>query len=136
MGPLVTGRPAITPASEHADRVPDVFTPPPGNPRFPLFDGLRAVAAISVLLTHAAFLSGYTTFGGLGRWTANFNVGVTIFFVISGFLLYRPYIAAHMAGRTRPSDPALLSPAPAADRAGLLGGADRPVDLPGRLRDV
>ena len=82
--------------------VPAVFTPPPGNPRFPLFDGLRAMAALGVLLYHSASLSGYTQFGRLGAWTANLNVGVTIFFVISGFLLYRPYVHAQLGGSEAP----------------------------------
>ncbi len=38
-------------------------------------------------------------------------MGVTVFFVISGFLLYRPFVAADMAGRGRTADTSLL-PAP------------------------
>ena len=50
--------------------------------------------------------------GGLyeeaGRWrkiftTARLNAGVAVFFVISGFLLYRPFVAARLEGRERPS---------------------------------
>ena len=33
------------------------LVPPPGNPRFRLFDGLRAVAALSILVYHAGTLS-------------------------------------------------------------------------------
>jgi len=73
-------------------------------PRFPHLDGVRALAATSVLVSHA---SGLTTFAQsnatLGPITARFNVGVTIFFVLSGFLLYRPYIAARLADRDAPS---------------------------------
>jgi peptidoglycan/LPS O-acetylase OafA/YrhL len=86
-----------------AHDVPDVVAPPPGNPRFPLFDSLRAVAALSVVATHT---SGLTTFNFsnnvLGPFTARLNVGVTIFFVISGFLLYRPFVAARLEGRPAP----------------------------------
>jgi peptidoglycan/LPS O-acetylase OafA/YrhL len=35
----------------------------------------------------------------LGRYFARLDVGVTIFFVISGFLLYRPYVVSHLGGR-------------------------------------
>lgn len=60
--------------------------------RFSGFDGLRAFAALSVLVTHTA---GLTTFNStndvLGSITARLNVGVAVFFVISGFLLYRPF---------------------------------------------
>jgi peptidoglycan/LPS O-acetylase OafA/YrhL len=86
-----------------AQDVPDVVAPPPGNPRFPLFDSLRAVAALSVVVTHTA---GITTFNRsndiLGPFTARLNVGVTIFFVISGFLIYRPFVSARMDGRAAP----------------------------------
>lgn len=54
----------------------------------------RALAALAVMLTHAGFLSGAT-----GRWIlpgflARMDIGVAIFFVLSGFLLYRPYAIA------------------------------------------
>ena len=39
-------------------QAPDVVAPPPGNPRFPLFDSLRALAAISILLVHTAIFTG------------------------------------------------------------------------------
>jgi peptidoglycan/LPS O-acetylase OafA/YrhL len=61
--------------------------------RYPLVDGLRAVAAIGVLLTHSAISSGLITAGGTGsRYAQRLEVGVTIFFVISGFVLYRPFL--------------------------------------------
>lgn len=83
--------------------VPPVVQPPPGNPRFPLFDGLRAMAAISILAAHAALLSGYISFGSFGAWAANLSAGVAVFFVVSGFLLYRPFVAADMQGTQRPT---------------------------------
>ena len=73
------------------------LTPPPGNPRFPLFDGLRAIAALSVLVFHAAFYS--RAMEGDRRFSpylAHLNVGVAVFFLISGFLLYRPLVAARI----------------------------------------
>src|SRR5690242_16454345 len=61
--------------------------------RYPLVDGLRAVAAIGVLLTHSAISSGLVTTGATGfRYAQRLEVGVTIFFVISGFVLYRPFL--------------------------------------------
>ncbi len=80
-----------------ADRVEPVVAPPPGNPRFPHVDGLRAIAALSVLAYHTAYSSGAT-----GAWYGSFagrlEIGVALFFAISGFLLYRPFFAAHHAG--------------------------------------
>ena len=70
--------------------------------RFPLFDGLRAIAALSVLVYH---VSG----GGFNRLPsplrealAHGDVGVAIFFVISGFLLYRPFVRARLRGDPMP----------------------------------
>ncbi|MDX6728858.1 MAG: hypothetical protein QOK49_3663 [Baekduia sp.] len=77
-------------------------TPPPGNPRFPAIDGLRAVAACAVLVTHTAFISGFNGHGFLGQITARLDSGVALFFVISGFLLYRPFVAARFKGRRGP----------------------------------
>ncbi len=65
--------------------------------RYPLVDGLRAVAAIGVLLTHSAISSGLVTTAATGfRYAQRLEVGVTIFFVISGFVLYRPFLLARV----------------------------------------
>ncbi len=83
------------------DQVPAVFEPPPGNPRFPLFDGLRAVAALGVLLGHCASASGAASTTFFGHVVGDLQLGVTVFFVISGFLLYRPFVASDMSGTER-----------------------------------
>jgi peptidoglycan/LPS O-acetylase OafA/YrhL len=77
---------------------------PPGNPRFPLFDGLRGIAVLGILAFHTAEYSGRIGLGPLGR-AAEVAGGEAViwFFVISGFLLYRPYAAARADGRERPS---------------------------------
>ncbi len=54
----------------------------------PALDGLRAVAAGAVLLTHVAFRTGQTQAGAGGAVLARLDVGVAVFFVLSGFLLY------------------------------------------------
>jgi peptidoglycan/LPS O-acetylase OafA/YrhL len=77
---------------------PDAVAPPPGNPRFPLFDGLRAIAAGAILVTHVAGLTTFNTGNALGAYTARLNMGVAFFFVISGFLLYRPFLVARRRG--------------------------------------
>jgi peptidoglycan/LPS O-acetylase OafA/YrhL len=85
---------------DHA--VEPAVAPPPGNPRFAPVDGLRAVAASAVVITHTAFLSGINGHGFVGQITARLDVGVALFFVISGFLLYRPFAAARLQGRRGP----------------------------------
>ncbi len=74
----------------------------PGRPFFPEFEGLRAVAALLVVMVHTSFASGFTLRSPLGTYTARGDSGVSVFFLISGFLLYRPFVAAHFAGRPGP----------------------------------
>jgi len=67
---------------------------PAGNPRYPLFDGLRALAALLVFANHC---NQARPIGGvIGKLTAHANAGVAIFFLISGFLLYRPFVSARL----------------------------------------
>ena len=67
------------------------------------FDGLRAIAAVSVVLVHTAFDSGFTFTSSLGAYTSRLEIGVSIFFLISGFLLYRPFAVSHLSGRSAPN---------------------------------
>ena len=71
--------------------------------RFPLMDSLRAIAALSIVGYHVAphagaFKSEFTT-----ALSAQLSSGVALFFLISGCLLYRPFVAAHSAGDAFPS---------------------------------
>jgi peptidoglycan/LPS O-acetylase OafA/YrhL len=89
--------------STPAGHVPDVVGPPPRHPRFPLVDGLRAIAVLAVVGVHAGEFGGAWGPSLGGRLLAHLNVGVTIFFVISGLLLYRPFIAHRGGGATAPA---------------------------------
>lgn len=72
--------------------------------RFPLFDSLRAIAALAVLATHAAVFAGVETgHSAVGAYAARLEVGVAVFFVISGFLLYRPFVRARSRGERSPA---------------------------------
>jgi peptidoglycan/LPS O-acetylase OafA/YrhL len=77
---------------------PPVVAPPPGHPRFPLLDSMRAIAVLCVLLTHTSFLSGSNEREWFGDFTARLDLGVTIFFLISGFLIYRPFVNSRLNG--------------------------------------
>ena len=83
-------------------RSPLAMTPPAGNPRFPLFDSMRAIATLCVFAGHT--ITGTYTLAGqpsLFALSADLSYeGVAIFFLISGFLLYRPFLSARLAGRT------------------------------------
>jgi peptidoglycan/LPS O-acetylase OafA/YrhL len=74
------------------------------SPVFPVLDTLRAVGALCVVTTHVAFQSGdYVRHGIIGSLLSRLDVGVAIFFVLSGFLLSRPYLARAETGRPHPS---------------------------------
>jgi peptidoglycan/LPS O-acetylase OafA/YrhL/4-amino-4-deoxy-L-arabinose transferase-like glycosyltransferase len=84
----------------------DTASDPPGglgssSGRFAGFDGLRALAALGVLVTHVGLKVGFTTRDVTGNYLARLDVGVAVFFVLSGFLLYRPFVARRLAGKPR-----------------------------------
>jgi peptidoglycan/LPS O-acetylase OafA/YrhL len=66
--------------------------------RFPLVDSMRAIAALCVLAFHVSLQRHIPAFAG--RYVGNLGLfGVTVFFLISGFVLYRPFLAARVEGR-------------------------------------
>src|SRR6478735_1286984 len=65
--------------------------------------GIRAVAALLVMLTHAAYTTGNYTHGYVGLMLSRMEIGVPIFFALSGFLLFRPWVQATATGRPAPS---------------------------------
>lgn len=70
--------------------------------RIAALTGLRAVAALLVLGTHAAFATGFLNRGYLGHIGARLEVGVAIFFALSGLLLFRPWVRAAATGSAPP----------------------------------
>ena len=86
---------------EH-DLAGEPLAPPAGHPRFPLVDGLRALAALAVVVVHARVMGGPAGGAAPTRLLSHLNVGVALFFAISGFLLYRPFIAQRTSGAPRP----------------------------------
>lgn len=68
----------------------------------PAVEGMRACAAMGVVLTHVAFQTGHTT-GVTGRFFGRFDLAVAVFFALSGFLLWRGHAAAARELRPRPS---------------------------------
>ena len=78
------------------------LAPPAGHPRFPLVDGLRALAALAVVAVHARVMGGPAGGALPTRLLSHLNLGVALFFAISGFLLYRPFIAQRTGDAPRP----------------------------------
>lgn len=94
-----------------ATQSPERSTSPPAaapQPHFAGVEGLRAVAAVSILVWHcylyAAPAGERVRLGVLGDFAFSLlPTGVILFFTLSGFLLYRPFAAAILHGNPLPS---------------------------------
>jgi peptidoglycan/LPS O-acetylase OafA/YrhL len=69
--------------------------------RFPLLDSVRGIALLAVVMAHSSFfmsLGGSTSLSNL-----RFDFSVRVFFMVSAFLLYRPWVRARLADWEPPS---------------------------------
>jgi peptidoglycan/LPS O-acetylase OafA/YrhL len=66
---------------------------------YPGLNALRALGALMVLTTHVGFDTGRILSGWTGSALARMDFGVAIFFVLSGFLLGRPFLLNGALGR-------------------------------------
>lgn len=74
-------------------------------------EGLRGVAALSVMVGHVIILMGGDTFRFtqvLGSISGLLFQGLTLFFALSGFLLYRPFVSSIIHERSLPDTRAFL----------------------------
>jgi peptidoglycan/LPS O-acetylase OafA/YrhL len=67
----------------------------------PAVEGMRACAAMGVVVTHVAFQTGHSA-GAVGRVLGRFDLAVAVFFALSGFLLWRGHAAAARGLGSRP----------------------------------
>jgi peptidoglycan/LPS O-acetylase OafA/YrhL len=100
--------PAAT-GTRAARRAQSRVGPMPMLPHLQELEAWRALAALAVMLTHAGFLSGATGRHTLPGFLARMDIGVAVFFVLSGFLLYRPYSIATARNEPQPSTRRFLS---------------------------
>lgn len=68
----------------------------------PAVEGMRACAAMGVVVTHVAFQTGHSS-GATGRLFGRFDLAVAVFFALSGFLLWRGHAAAARGLGSRPA---------------------------------
>jgi peptidoglycan/LPS O-acetylase OafA/YrhL len=80
---------------------------PPGRDRSAALDGVRGLAALSVLVYHVWLYTqprpdATTRTGWLDYPMHELRLGLVAFFVLSGFLLYRPWLRAALGEAERP----------------------------------
>ncbi|WP_072804887.1 acyltransferase family protein [Rhodococcoides yunnanense] len=69
----------------------------------PSLEGMRAFAALGIIVTHVAFQTGVASSPIMGRIWGRFDLTVALFFALSGFLLWRPHAAqARGLGQAQP----------------------------------
>lgn len=79
-----------------------------GDRSYPTLNVVRAIGATMVVTTHVGFDTGRILEGWTGAVIARMDFGVTIFFVLSGFLLARPFFVSVARQEPRPSIPHYL----------------------------
>jgi peptidoglycan/LPS O-acetylase OafA/YrhL len=87
------------------EEIEAAMAPPRSHARFPLFDSLRGFAAISILVLHVAIFMVFAQGVSYTWWVrlvAHLDIGVAFFFLLSAFLLYRPFVAARVGAGRRP----------------------------------
>jgi peptidoglycan/LPS O-acetylase OafA/YrhL len=69
--------------------------------RFPLLDSVRGIALLAVVVAHSSF---FMALGGSESLSnLRFDFSVRVFFMVSAFLLYRPWVRARLADWESPS---------------------------------
>ncbi|WP_109523122.1 MULTISPECIES: acyltransferase family protein [Nocardia] len=76
--------------------------PPRSRGFVPALEGMRAMAALGVMVTHVAFQTGASSVS-FGRILERFDMAVAVFFALSGFLLWRPHASAARGFGPKPS---------------------------------
>lgn len=72
-------------------------------------DGLRFVASCAVLIYHVGGFTGDTLYDTPQAWLlARGEIGVALFFVLSGLLLFRPWVKTLLLGAPSPAVPSYL----------------------------
>ena len=94
-GPIAGPPRALTPPPDvDSERLKQTFM----ADRVASLTGMRAVGVLLVVGTHAAYGTGMLSHGYVGMLYSRLEVGVSIFFVLSGFLLFRPWVRAAAHG--------------------------------------
>lgn len=83
--------------------LPHMVSAPTSGSRLVGIEGLRGIAAISVLVAHVrVHLAHSVDLGILEPAVSLLGQGLTLFFALSGFLLYRPWVSFWLEGKPYP----------------------------------
>jgi peptidoglycan/LPS O-acetylase OafA/YrhL len=73
---------------------------------YPLMDSMRGIAVLAVVATHTTF---FVAFQGGETTQVRFGfISVTVFFILSAFLIYGPFVDARLFERPSPAVPGFL----------------------------
>jgi peptidoglycan/LPS O-acetylase OafA/YrhL len=67
---------------------------------FPCADGIRAIGATMIVMHHTGNATNTVTDTFTGQMLARVEVALAILFMVSGFLIFRPFAGRYLAGRT------------------------------------
>ena len=70
---------------------------------FPLSEGVRGMAALAIVIVHVWLVTGQYSEELIPRMVIRLDLSVSLFFMLSAFLLYRPMIAHRAGGPPGPS---------------------------------
>lgn len=91
------GEPAI--AATDATGRPDSPDVRALRPHYPCLEGLRTIGVMALFFQHTGFTTGLQLRDGFS-WMGHLELGPTMFFVLSAFLLYQPFSTANLAERS------------------------------------
>ncbi|MDZ4824945.1 MAG: acyltransferase [Actinomycetota bacterium] len=80
----------------------DAVVAPPAatlRPHYPSLEGLRTIGVMALFFQHTGYTTGLQARAGFG-WMGHLELGPTMFFVLSSFLLYQPFVSANLLDRT------------------------------------
>jgi peptidoglycan/LPS O-acetylase OafA/YrhL len=76
--------------------------PAAGHEHFPCLDAYRGIGMTMVMLIHVHASTNNVPHGFVGDVLRRFDLGLELFFVLSGFLIFRPFFVAQLAGKSLP----------------------------------
>jgi peptidoglycan/LPS O-acetylase OafA/YrhL len=68
------------------------------RPHYPCLEGLRTIGVMALFFQHTGYTTGLQQRSGF-EWMGHLELGPTMFFVLSAFLLYQPFVTASLTGR-------------------------------------